>query len=330
MVQNATQPDYFTNVADAPDIRTQDEAAFLVRCRPDLEMLEILREAKLEIYEFRKKIAIPLAAVLMPVLAYADYWLFMLQRSSDDKAAGITALFLGALYWWVTQPKRDYAKEYKTRILPGLVKLFGNFLYDLKGCVDTDVMKQSKIMPVYDTCKSEDYFRGTYKGVGIEFSEIKLQKRQRSGKRTRYVTVFRGIAILIDLKHKRFLGHTILDRNKSRLGQWFEEKTGNLKRANMVDPEFEKLFDVYTNDQVEARWLVDPVMIERLKGLYAEYEGDRMAAAYYGNKMLVLIASGHNHFEPAGLYTPATDPEGILSMKREIGQTLSIIDRLDL
>lgn len=330
MRQAASNPEYFANDADAPDIRTQDEAEFLARCRPELEALEVIRLEKLKLYQFRKKVSIPLAVMLTPPLGWLDYWFLMLQGNSDDKAAGITALFLGGLYWWVTQPRRQYAKEYKIKILPRIISLFGKFVYDVAGCINLEAMKLSKIMPAYSRHESEDCFRGEYKGANLEFCELKLKQRRKSGKRSQYVTVFRGLAILIDLKHKRFLGHTVIDQNRTKIGQWFEEKTSSLKRANMVDPEFEKLFDVYTNDQVEARWLVDPVMIEKLKGLYEEYKGDKMAAAYYDNKMLALISSKHNHFEPASLETPATDPESILSMKREIGQVLSIIDKLDL
>jgi len=42
------------------------------------------------------------------------------------------------------------------------------------------------------------------------------------------------------------------------------------------------------------------------------------------------VASRHNHFEPADLHIPASDPDSLLEMKREIGQILSIIDKLRL
>lgn len=97
-----------------------------------------------------------------------------------------------------------------------------------------------------------------------------------------------------------------------------------------MDPAFENIFDAYTNDQVEARYLVDPLMIERLVAIYEKYKGNKMAVAFYDSKMLVLIASKHNHFEPADIEIPATDPRSILNMKQEIGDILSIIDYLDL
>ena len=313
------------------NVRTVSDNEFIERSRSALAALEIIRLEKLAAYELRKKIGIPAGAIAAPVCMYLDYWLLLLQStSSGDKVAGLTFLVMGAIYAWVTAPKRQYAKAYKYEILPGIAKLFGDFVYDMAGKIDMTLMQPSQIVPSHHKYHSEDYFRGEYKGVDIEFSEIKLTETHGSGKNRRTVIKFKGLAVLLGTKHKRFYGHTIIDQNRTAVGQWFKQKTGALERADMVDPEFEKIFDAYTNDQVEARYLIDPLMIERLKGVYAEYEGEKMAAAFYENKMLILIASRHNHFEPADIYIPATDPASILSMKKEIGEILSIIDRLSL
>jgi len=312
------------------DERLAEEKDFLDNAKDKLAKLEIIRRKKFKIFSRRKKLAVPAAVVLTPVLVFADYWLLMLQRSSDDSAAGLTFAFLGGLYWWVTQPRRDYAKAYKRKILPSLAKLFGNFTYNVDGRVPMHAMRPSKIVPRHDKYESEDFFAGEYKGVGIKFSEVNLKQKQRSKNKTRYVTVFKGLAILLDMKSKRFLGHTILDYNKGKISEWFKERSLDLKRANLVDPVFEGRFDAYTNDQVEARYLIDPTMMERLNGMYEEYDGNKMAAAFYDSKMLILISSKHNYFEPARLEIPATDPRSILSMKKEIGEILSIVERLEI
>ncbi len=318
------------NLPPVSDERMAEEKDFLDQAKEQLEALEDVRMRKFQVFSFRKGIAIPAAVVITPALAFADYWLLMFQRASDDGAAGLTFAFLGALYWWVTQPRRQYAKAYKREILPSLAKLFGNFSYDVDGKIPMHQMRPSKIVPWHDRYESEDFFAGEYMGVGIRFSEVDLKEKRRSKNNTRYVTIFKGLAVLLDTKNKRFLGHTIIDRNKGKISEWFKERSLDLKRANLVDPVFEDRFDVYTNDQVEARYLVDPTMMERLNGMYEEYDGDQMAAAFYDSKMLILISSKHNYFEPAQLEVPATDPRSVLSMKKEIGEILSIVERLEL
>lgn len=314
----------------AADVRTVGDEDFLRQSRPALEALEGIRLEKLRQYELRKKIAIPVAAIAAPFCLFADYWLLFLWHTSGDRGAGITFLVMGAIFAWATHPRRQYTKAYKIDILPKIARLFGDFTYNVAGKINMGLMLPSKIVPGHNIYDSEDHFRGEYEGITMEFAEITLKQRTRSGKSTSTVTTFKGLAVLLDTKHKRFFGHTTIEQNSGKMMQWLKEKTGGMERADMVDPEFEKIFDAWTNDQVEARYLIDPLMIEKLKGLYAEYDGQKMAAAFYENKMLILVASKRNHFEPAGIYTPATDPVSILTMKKEVGEILSIIDKLSL
>ncbi len=316
--------DFENNASEAG--AAQGAAAFLDAARPKLQELEAIRLDKRAAFQRRKKLAFPIAAVLTPFFGFVDYWLMFLRNSGDDTAAGLTIVALGGLWGWVSLPKRQYAQAYKTQILPDIARLFGNFDYDVKGKIPMEAMKPSKIVPEHTRYNSEDMFSGEYKGVGIHFSEIDLKKK--SGKST--VTVFKGLAVFLTQGTKRFHGHTMLIKDQGKIGGWLKKQTSSLQRADLVDPEFEKMFDVFTSDQVEARYLIDPAIIENLKALHKEYGGDKMMAAFYDDHVLILIGSKINHFEPASIHTPATDPESLLAMKREIGQILSIVDRLSL
>lgn len=319
------------NVQEVRDTRSESDESFLAQCRERLQGLETIRQEKFRAYKLRKGLAVPAAVILTPFFGFVDHWLIFLQNNNgNNNVGGLSIAFLGALYAWVTSPKRQYAKAYKVEMLPSLAQLFGDFTYLVNGQIPVEAMRPSKIMPKHDRYETEDYFEGTYKGVHIRFSEVDFKERRRSKNRTYYVSIFKGLAILLDMKTKRFYGHTILDKERNKIVEWFKEKSSNLKTANLVDPEFEKLFDVYTSDQVEARYLIDPAMIERIKGLQAEYEGESITAAFYESKMLILIRSKHNHFEPADISIPATDPVSVLGMKKEIGEILSVIDRLSL
>jgi len=313
-------------VQSDPNSAADGSAVFLDQCRPKLEQLEDVRLEKLSVFKRRKTLAMPLVAVLTPLFGFIDYWLLALQRSSDDGFAGLTIVVLGGLWAWITSPKRQYARTYKNDILPEIAGLFGNFTYDVKGKIPMTAMKPSKIVPNHTSYSSEDFFSGEYKKVGINFSEIKLTKK--SGKTTK--TVFKGLAILLTHGTKKFHGHTILTKDQGKIGGWFKKQISKLERANLVDPEFEKLFDVFTSDQVEARYLIDPRIVENLKALYKEYNGTQMMAAFYEDHFLLLIGSKANHFEPPSIETPATNADGLLAMRREIAQIMSIIDKLSL
>ena len=299
---------------------------FLEQSRSALARLEQIRLKNLKDFERRSKIALPVGAILVPLFAFIDFFLLSLQSGSDDQFAGLSVIGLGGLWWWANQPKRAYAAAYKKDILPKIANLFGDFRYEPKGGISMDQMKLSKIVPRHNKFATEDHFIGNYKNVSIEFSEIKLKRSSRRST----VTVFDGLAILLTRGTRKFYGHTILVKETHSIGEWFKSVTSGLQKADLVDPEFERLFDVFTTDQVEARYLLDPAIMENLKSLYEEHDGERLMAAFYEGSVLILVESKKNLFEPASIHTPATDSESILSMRREVSSILSIIDRLSL
>lgn len=311
------------------DLRQITDDDFYQRVLPQLNMLEEVRKVKQKVYAWRKRIAMMISPIVFPMAGYADWLLLKLQTSSDDSAAGLTVALGGALWWWVTQPKRQYAKAYKDEILPKIARLFGDLTYNSKGKIPMESMQPFRIVPNHDRYDVDDYFSGAYRGVAIQFSEIDLKERRKSGKNTRYVTVFKGLAILIRLPREKFSGHTVMVGNSSAFTQWFKKKSLGLNRADLVDPEFEKQFDVYTNDQVESRYLIHPVMIEKIKAIRTAYGAQGVMAGYLRDSLLILMQSSKNHFEPAGIEIPATEPSTLVSMKHEVEQVLNLIDQME-
>ena len=80
----------------------------------------------------------------------------------------------------------------------------------------------------------------------------------------------------------------------------------------------------------EARYLIDPVMIEKMKKLSELYETKGLSAAFYDSRLLILMKSNKNYFEPASIHVKATDEQTLLRMKREVGQIMTLVDYLAL
>ncbi len=89
--------------------------------------------------------------------------------------------------------------------------------------------------------------------------------------------------ILLDM-NKNFSGKTIVKRDTGIIGNWFTKKFRRkldsyasrsklLKSVKLEDPIFEKKFEVYSSDQVEARYLLTTSFMERileLSNLFSE------------------------------------------------------------
>ena len=127
---------------------------------------------------------------------------------------------------------------------------------------------------------------------------------------------------------KKFLGHTILIKDEPVILQTLEGDISGLKRANLVESRFERMFTVYTSDQVEARDLIDPVTVERFNKMAEIYRAKYLKAAYYDNRLLILIPSRADLFEPAPIDECALDNRPILGIAQAIEQILFLTDQL--
>ena len=67
--------------------------------------------------------------------------------------------------------------------------------------------------------------------------------------------------------NKRFKGKTVVRKDSGIIGNWFKKKFSSLKNVKLEDPNFEKMFEVYSDDQVESRYLLTVTFMERLKEL---------------------------------------------------------------
>jgi len=309
---------------DFDSVGQEDSVDFFHRVKPQLEKMEKLRVEKYGSYVWRRKIGSWVAAAVTPLTGWIDYnLLFAWMQSSDDGGGGVTLAVLGGIYAWVTAPKRAYAKAYKQEIMPAIAALFG-LRFDVNGKIPMEEMRPTRIVPAHDRYESEDYFEGAHKGATIKFAEIKLEKRRRSGKHSYYDTVFKGMAILIDLPRARFYGHTILTADGSM--EWLREKMTGLQRADLVDPVFEKKYSVFTNDQVEARYLLDPAMIDRIVRIQHSHVSGGVLASYKDKRILILVQTKKNLFEPADITFPATDAEALSALRQDVAETLALVD----
>ena len=79
----------------------------------------------------------------------------------------------------------------------------------------------------------------------------------------------------------------------------------NLEEVMLEDPDFNECFEVYSNDQVEARYLISPTFIERFKNIstvmlvlqaYCIFDKGNIILIL-GNPITSLVEGSNNFFE---------------------------------
>ena len=254
---------------------------------PELAELDAFYEAELRpwLMGFEKKrrlfLAIAVGGILLaafPVagliwLGWPEYVLFI---SFVTFVAAIAPLiFLG----------KKIEKQLLARICEKL-----DFALDPKaGTMSIQPFSSLSLVPSYDTCSLDNAIQGKIDEVPFELCESHLQEQRRNSKgRTHYVTVFQGLVGSAQFP-KRFHGTTIVRRDGGFLASLFSSGKGD--RVKLEDPDFEKRFDVFSDDQVEARYLLTPGFMERVKRLDDLSDG-AARLAFQGGRLLFAIGGG--------------------------------------
>lgn len=162
------------------------------------------------------------------------------------------------------------------------------------------------MLPSYDDDHFQDLWSGEVAGRPFTLHEAKLTEERGSGKNRRTVTVFEGSIMAIQFA-RRFTGTTLVEedgqRRKFLIGAEKDRATigdVELERIDMVSPEFEARFTVWSNDPVEGRYLVHPEYVERLLAVEAAFSGKNIRALFHQGELLIVLETG-NLFESGSL-----------------------------
>lgn len=228
------------------------------------------------------------------------------------------------------QPLAKLAKKLKQEYCAAIASAMGA-TFDVGGFNPPALarLKALRLVPGYDRSNFEDLFTGAHKGARYELYEGHLEQRTTDSKgRTRYSTVFRGQLIRMHFP-REFLGVTIVRRDAGVFNVFGggDVDGKKLDRVRLVASEFEKAFEVWGTDQVEARYLLHPVMMERLIALETGLHGKRIRCAFEGGDLLVAVEGG-NLFEPGDMFKPLVDPARARRIVDEIASVVRVMDQV--
>lgn len=256
------------------------------------------------------------------------FWL-VAQGTDDPPSAFELLLFLvtGAVageVWAFHKLEREYQRLYKSRVLPILASRFGALTYKEATADDVHKLRAFRILPEFDSVSAEDEISGTHRGLGIRIIEARLQCR--SGDDTR--TVFDGLLIEIRLP-RNLTGTTVVLADEGMFGnlkaRW---QSGAMEPVRLEDPRFEKRFEVYSDDQIEARALLTPAFMERFTALAATSAFSLPGALAEGNRLFVALPKTmgtRDLFEPPAYWKPAGG-YALLTLEQDIRAVLDMAE----
>ncbi|MFN4184839.1 MAG: DUF3137 domain-containing protein [Hyphomonas sp.] len=224
----------------------------------------------------------------------------------------------------------QFAKEAKSLIvLPIAEQLDLNFTANPGPVSSITRHKEVGVVPGWDRAKYEDFITGVRREVNFELFEAHLEEKRtttdsKGRTRTTWVTVFKGQCLRLDF-HKTFYGRTLVTRDAGLFNRFGGGK--GMQRAGLEDPTFEKIFEVYTTDQVESRYLLTPDVMQKLVDLEQVFKGGKLKACFDGGECLITVQGG-NLFEPGSMFKPLDSPDRIRELLQDFNAVFNIIDEI--
>jgi len=250
----------------------------------------------------------------------------------------VVGIIIGGIIFSIMS--KGYVQDFKGSIIGKLVSFLDtNLTYRQSDRIPQSTYMASKIFTRRpDRYSGDDYVAGKVGTTQIEFSELKTEYKTTSTnskghRQTHWHTIFKGLFFIADF-NKHFACETVVlpdtaQKLFGRLGQKLQSL--NVFRGQLIkleDPEFERLFVVYGNDQVQARYILSTSLMERIMQFKTKSQRP-IYLSFVGSKVFVAVSYTKNLFEPK-IFSTLLNFEPIREYYEDLQLAIGIVEDLNL
>ena len=226
----------------------------------------------------------------------------------------------------INNKSKIFSSFYKEEVVDEIIHAFcPNATYSPNNGVSEDLFRNSGLFTSPDRYHAEDLIEVCLDKTSFICSEVHAEERRarstKNGVQYYWEDIFKGFLFIADF-HKEFQGETTVLRDS-----FFKIKMG-ASRVKMENPDFEKVFDVFSTNQIEARYLITPSMMERMLKLDSNFKKG-ITISFRNSTILVAIPDSKNRFE-AEVGSSLSDMSILKSDFAVLQSLLEIVDELNL
>ncbi|ATP58471.1 galanin [Pedobacter ginsengisoli] len=234
----------------------------------------------------------------------------------------------------------EYRHEFKQRVVAIALKSVDPSLeIEYKyGLPEDDFINSQLFTQQPDRYSSQDQIYGNAGKTCFSFSEVhaeyKTETQTKNGRQEHWHTILKGIVFCADF-NKHFNGITVVKPKDmgSTLGAWISDKmpifsSSSKELVKLENPEFNKAFITHSTDQVEARYILTPTMMERLCELNNQSNAT-ISVSFIGTYVYIAFPLEKDYFEPP-VFKSLLTTESLNEDLNVIRFMYGIINELDL
>ncbi|MBR2708938.1 DUF3137 domain-containing protein [Candidatus Saccharibacteria bacterium] len=237
----------------------------------------------------------------------------------------ISAATVGPL---IREKKKEYRKAYKEYFVSGALKIvFTNIEYDHEKGLHKSIPDSTGVIMLGREYQSNDLITAKYKDREFMQADVHIYDETSNVTHTyfkgrwmlfRFPKQFKHKLIVIDKKYKKLIQPFIYVQQKDKY-----------KRIETESDEFNKVFDIYAEDDFEAFYLLDPSFIDQTESLRKSHKG-KVLLVFDKDLMHVAIDDRNDAFEPPSPLKKIKEQEEMQHVVEEIKLITNYIDSLKL
>lgn len=247
-------------------------------------------------------------------------FLFVDADRNGDIFWGLIAL--GGFIWYTI--KKQFEKKIKKKVMPILMKAVPDFYWQSETPIAVEDITESQIFPLDKQAvkKFDDCFSGKYREVDIQIAECSYKANKTN--------VFSGAVIRIKM-NKNFEGLTVIRPKKNVDYHNIKDlKQAKLHKVELEDIEFNKDYDIYSTDQVEARYLLTTSFMERFKNITLAFDSKASYCSFQGKYVYIAPFCKKDLFSVCSLRKNVADEQQFIKLFNEFTSILELVDHFKL
>lgn len=244
--------------------------------------------------------------------------------------------------------KSRFRNRVKSVLFSEIFKFFGDYVYNperrgeslIGGSTIDEVYRKFIIMPTFAMREAEDFVSGNYKGVDLQFEELSIFSNAKaigtksfSNLQESRKTLFRGAVVILSF-NKKFSGQTVVRSSSGKVVDFINSaldgNISSMQKVELEDPEFGKMFEVFSENQIEARYLLTTSFMERLKNLSGFFQCTGVKVNFCENMLLLMFDGSANLFEPGSIFKEINLVDQCRTALDQMGMIFEIIEILKL
>lgn len=276
----------------------QLKSLYETQLKPILSELDIKRKSFVVYYH--------IAMVFYALMGVG--FIVTIYNRNNPKPLWLIPAFLGAAIGLILSnkgyklgQKNGYYASYKKHIVSKIFEVIDPaWTYSEKDSINESEYKTSKLFPQeFNRFVGDDLVYGKIDKTDFRSSEVNTVNVLKSKDKKMTYPVFLGYFFHADF-NKNFVAETYVDAvlgiQTCNEREMLFEKYPNKGLAILENPEFMRLFKVRTTDQVEARYILTPTIMEAMVKLYKNFK-EPIHFSFVGTRVYCAIDFSKELFE---------------------------------